>query len=112
VVRGFIAAVGFAAGGALVLVLVDQAERVEPAGDDTGAVDAEVARVGLLIERHDCWTGEAPDPDIIPGHAIVTLPRQIAQRVSSDVGFGIWLGPDGKSGTGDERAGDLWAFCP
>ena len=74
VLRGFIAALGFAAGAVLVLAVVDQAERVEPARDDTGDVDAAAARVGLLIERHDCWTDDVP-PEYegeLPGGVVVT----------------------------------------
>ena len=55
-----------------------------------------------LVERYDCWTDDAPEPDVIPGHAIVTLPGGQPERVPSEVGFGIWQ--DGDPGT-------LHAFC-
>ena len=62
----------------------------------------ESSRASVLIARHDCWTGAAPEPDLIPGHAVVTLPGSRTAYVDSAVGFHIWL--DGKPGT-------LHAFC-
>lgn len=67
-------------------------------------------RVERLIERHDCWTETAP-VGVIPGHAVVTLPGKRARLMSAEIGFNIWLGPDGQAGSGDELAGRLHAFC-
>src|SRR5262245_32018193 len=64
--------------------------------------DSPAARIQRLEDRHHCWTGAAPEPDVIPGHAVVTLPGHRPQLVDADVGFGIWL--DGDPGT-------LHAFC-
>ena len=65
----------------------------------------------VLAFEHGCWTGDAP-AGALPQHAVVTLPGRAPSYVSADVGFAIWLGPDGVPGTGDERAGVLTAFCP
>ncbi len=65
----------------------------------------------VLIVQNGCWTGQAP-PGVEARHAVVMLPGQPARLVPAGVGFDIWLGPDGKSGTGDERPGTLYAFCP
>jgi hypothetical protein len=48
-------------------------------------------RVTHLIEKHHCWTGEAPADAPIPGHAVVTLPGGRPRLMPADVGFGIWL---------------------
>ncbi|MEZ5096285.1 MAG: hypothetical protein R2731_09255 [Nocardioides sp.] len=57
----------------------------------------------LLVVRHHCWTGAAPDPDAIPGHAIVTLPGRRPELADSSVGFAIWL---------EGAPGHVHAFCP
>jgi hypothetical protein len=59
------------------------------------------SRVERLLDKHDCWTSKAPE-GVIPGHAIVTLPGDVARYTDADTGFGIWL--DGNPGT-------LHAFC-
>lgn len=69
---------------------------------DVERATAEPSRASVLIARHDCWTGAAPEPNLIPGHAVVTLPGSPTAYVDSAVGFHIWL--DGKPGT-------LHAFC-
>jgi hypothetical protein len=81
--------------------------------DVSGAAGAQrpASQVERLIAEHGCWTGDAPG-SAIPGRAVVTLPGRKAHVVSSDVGFALWLGPDGTPGSGDERAGRLHAFCP
>lgn len=94
---------------------------VTPTGDPIPAPDVathvssrphpQADRLDRLVERHECWTGAAP-ADVIPGHAVVTLPGTEPQLVSSDVGFALWLGPDAQPGTNDERPGQLHAFCP
>jgi hypothetical protein len=60
-------------------------------------------RVTHLIEKHDCWSGEAPENAPIPGHAVVTLPGGRPRVMSADVGFGIWL---------YHEPGVVHAFCP
>jgi hypothetical protein len=65
-----------------------------------------------LILQHGCWTGEAPENDAMPEHAVVPLPGRPVALVPAAVGFSIWLGPDGVPESGDERAGTLHAFCP
>jgi len=107
-VRGVIAAVGFAAGVVLVLAVVDRAERVEPARDDTGAVDAEVARVEQLIERHECWTDEVPQEHEgeLPGGVVVT--RGDRSFYSTEL-----VGPALDQVFDDRDAGlTVHAFCP
>lgn len=59
------------------------------------------SRVERLIERNDCWADDAPK-DVIPGHAVVTLPGQDPKVAHADVGFAIWL---------DGRPGTVHAFC-
>lgn len=97
--------------GGVVLVasqVVDEPEATPWAESTAGPTRAE-----RLIERHDCW-GDAgpPVPNTIPGHAIAQLTGERAKRHHADVGFDIWLGPDSTPGTGDERPGRLYAFCP
>lgn len=76
------------------------------------ADDLTLGYVERLKSEHGCWTDEAP-ADVIPGHAVVSLPGDDGPRVArSDVGFAIWLGVDGEAGTGDERPGVVYAFCP
>ena len=81
--------------GAQGLVIGDSAATPAPTVDDGSD------RVTRLVERHDCWTGEAPG-GVIPGHAVVTLPGERAALVPAEVGFGIWL---------DGDPGRLHAFC-
>ncbi len=106
--RGVVAAVGFAAGVVLVMAVVDQAERVEPARDDTGAVDAEVARVEQLIDRHDCWTDEVP-PEYereLPGGVVVTRGDRSFYSIEL-------VGPALDQVFDDRHAGlTVHAFCP
>lgn len=64
-----------------------------------------------LVVENDCWTGSAPG-STVPRRAVVTLPGEGAKVAGSEVGFELWLGPDRTPGTGDERAGQLHAFCP
>lgn len=80
----------------------------------TSAGKLAAAVVERLVERHGCWTGEAPPEwqGEIPGHAVVTLPGRAPRRTPSSVGFDVWLGPDGQLATGDERPGTVHAFCP
>jgi len=68
--------------------------------------------VEALVLLYGCWTGQAPRDAPIPQHAVVTLPGRPPALVPSDVGFAIWLGPDGTPRTGDERPGIVSAFCP
>ncbi|QNN52300.1 hypothetical protein [Nocardioides mesophilus] len=66
--------------------------------------DRAALRVDRLIERHGCWSGEAP-ADLaggLPLHAVVTLPGRRPAFVDSGVGFDLWTGV---------RAGRLHAFC-
>ena len=58
--RVVIAVAGLTFGAVLVLAVVDQADQVVPARDDLGVVDVRAVRAELLVDRHDCWTGEAP----------------------------------------------------
>lgn len=96
--------------GVLAAVLVGVTTVQE--GEQTSAPWLEApSRAERLVERFECWTGAAPE-GAIPGHAIVTLPGERAERVAAETGFGIWLGEDGEAGTGDEIAGTLVAFCP
>ncbi len=53
--------------------------------------DAGLDRVSHLVEKHDCWTGQAPPDAEEPRHAVVTLPGGRPRVMSADVGFGIWL---------------------
>lgn len=80
----------------------------------TSPEDQAAAVVASLIEEHGCWTGDAPKryAGQIPGHAVVTLPGAAAEVVDSQVGFDVWLGPDGQAGSGDETRGAVHAFCP
>lgn len=64
---------------------------------------AAVLRVDELIADHDCWSGAAPDPTVIPGHAVVTLPGEEPALLPADIGFEIWL---------EGRPGTVHAFCP
>ncbi len=70
-----------------------------------------VAAVDALIDGHGCWTNTAP-ADTIPGHAVITVPGKAPRLASADLGFRIWLGPDGQPATGDETPGAVHAFCP
>lgn len=70
--------------------------------DVRGASAGPTDRVVRLISHHHCWTGTAPK-DVIPGHAVVTLPGHRARLVPADRGFAIWL---------DGAPGVLHAFCP
>jgi hypothetical protein len=81
--------------GAQGLVIEDSA--VTPAPVSEQGAD----RATRLVERRDCWTGEAP-AGVVPGHAVVTLPGERAALVPAEVGFGIWL---------DGDPGRLHAFC-
>ncbi len=67
------------------------------------ATPAAVLRVDELIAAHDCWSGDAPDPTVIPGKAVVTLPGAEPALLPADVGFEIWL---------EGRPGTVHAFCP
>ena len=58
--RVVIAVAGLTFGAVLVLAVVDQADQVVLARDDLGVVDVRAVRAELLVDRHDCWTGEAP----------------------------------------------------
>lgn len=86
--------------GMAVLVTVDASARDTVAWAPPTLAETTVSE---LITDHQCWTGAAPDPDVIPGHAVVTLPGAFPELVPSAVGFGIWL--EGDPGT-------LHAFCP
>lgn len=67
----------------------------------------------VLALEHGCWTeGNAPSGAPVPTHAVVTLPGRAPAYVPAQVGFAIWLGPDGVADTGDEKPGVLTAFCP
>jgi hypothetical protein len=67
------------------------------------ATPAAVLRVDELVADHGCWTGAAPDPTVIPGSAVVTLPGREPALVPADIGFEIWL---------EGRPGTVHAFCP
>ena len=58
--------------------------------------------VAALMEAHACWSGGQHD-DVIPGHAVVTLPGERPELVPAEVGFRIWLEGD---------PGRLHGFCP
>lgn len=102
---------GFAGGGVAAYYAFD-GDSVSlsppPAGEWT-----EPTPIEALVDLHQCW-GEAgpPVPNTIPGHAVVSLPGAQVSLEVADVGFEIWLGPDGTPSTGDERPGRLHAFCP
>ena len=98
ILRALAAPISFAAVSAI-LVMTGPTATGEPVQEQSPAQPSQAER---LIERHGCWVGDAP-ADVIPGHAIVSLPGEGARRVASDVGFGIWL---------DGDPGKLWAFCP
>lgn len=84
------------------VVMTMGSSTVEAAPQSPSVTDPGPSRVELLIARHECWAGEAPS-DVIPGHAIVTLPGGRPRVMLSDVGFGIWL---------DHNPGTVHAFCP
>lgn len=44
-----------------------------------------------LVERHDCWTGDAPADVTVPGHVVVTLVDE--QGESTFVGGRRLVGP-------------------
>jgi hypothetical protein len=108
-VRGIIAAAGFVAGMVLVLAVVDQAERVEPARDDLGVVDVRAIRAELMVERHHCWTGEAP-PDMrgkIPGGVLAARPGHPVELLR-----GRWVGRAlDQVFEGVEHGLRVYAFC-
>lgn len=91
---------GFLLVGAVALVVVDSTHDAAPAS--SRSVSYAPSRVERLVTSHDCWTGTAPDPAVIPEHAVVTLPGERSAYVSSEIGFDIWL--HGKPGL-------LHAFC-
>ena len=107
--RGIIVAVGFAAGMVLVLAVVDQAERVEPARDDQAVVDVRAIRAELLVERHHCWTGEAP-PDMrgkLPGGVVAARPGHRVELLR-----GRWVGRAlDQVFEGVEHGLRVYAFC-
>lgn len=90
------------AGAAVVTAAAVTCLSWQPVDVERATTAAAPSRASVLIARHDCWTGAAPDPKLIPGHAVVTLPGSRTAYVGSAVGFHIWL--DGKPGT-------LHAFC-
>jgi hypothetical protein len=65
-------ALGFTAGLLALSSMVDPGD--SPQG--TSAPPAAPGSAPWLIDRHDCWTGPAPDDMVgaIPGHAVVTWP--------------------------------------
>ena len=46
-------------------------------GDVTAGRAAVHGPVGRLVERHGCWTGDAPAPVRIPGHLVVTVDGEL-----------------------------------
>lgn len=60
-----------AAGYAAVSLLPMTAVMVEP----EAPVAPEPSRAEVLVEKHDCWTGEAPADmvGVVPGHVVLTL---------------------------------------
>ena len=67
-----------------------------------------------LATQHHCWRGSSDRPaGAIPSRSVVEVDaRRGPELKPADVGFAIWLGPDGKVGSGDERPGTVYAFCP
>lgn len=55
-----------------------------------------------LIAEHECWTGTAPSPDVIPSRAVVDT-GDGPHLAPSDVGFDIYI---------NDAPGVLFAFCP
>lgn len=49
---------------------------VIPEDQPTSAQPTTPGSVGWLVERHHCWTGEAPDDmeGAVPGHVVLTWP--------------------------------------
>jgi hypothetical protein len=92
---------GVLAGAYLALATTGTAAELDTPNLPEPAAPAE--RLERIIDRHDCYTGEAPDPNMIPEFAIVSTAKRGPHLVPSAVGFGIWL--DGDPGT-------LHAFCP
>ena len=67
-------------------------------------VDAQATRVDRLLERHSCWSGDAPADmvGVIPPRAVVTLPGERAQLVDGGVGLAIVF---------EGKAGVVHGFC-
>lgn len=84
--RGLLRPLGFGVGAAAVLCVAlpslsaggDPAPQDPTSTDVVATVDAEnaaVVRAARLLERHDCWTGDAPADmvGVLPGHVVLTV---------------------------------------
>jgi hypothetical protein len=67
---------GLAVGLTVGLLVLAGVADTEDAPQGTSAPRAATGSVPWLIDRHDCWTGSAPDDMAgkIPEHAVVTWP--------------------------------------
>lgn len=116
VARRALAVAGFAV-GLLVVSLVGAAAQVQTAPSpavvpsvvpESAPLSPAAVRVGRLVERHGCWTGEAPPAMAgqVPGHVVVTAPDG-APHLSVR-----WVGPALEQVLGERDHGlTVHAFC-
>lgn len=56
-----------------------------------------------IMAEHDCWSGPSPyGEEVVPKHAVYSLPGEGPTYGPAKVGFGIWL---------NEKPGRLHGFC-